>query len=101
MSVPALVYDGDCGFCTRAAEVARRLLPGDCAVTAWQRTDLAAIGVTAARAQREVFWVSRTGRVVGGARAVAGALRAVGGPWALLGVGLRVPPAVLDRPRRL
>ncbi|MGY1642383.1 thiol-disulfide oxidoreductase DCC family protein [Geodermatophilus sp. SYSU D00703] len=89
---PALVYDGDCGFCTRAAEVARRLLPRDAAVTPWQTTDLAAIGVTPARARREVLWVSRSGRVSGGARAVAEALRAAGGPWALIGVALRVPP---------
>ncbi|MGY1692119.1 thiol-disulfide oxidoreductase DCC family protein [Geodermatophilus sp. SYSU D01105] len=89
---PALVYDGDCGFCTRAAQVARRILPRDCAVTPWQRTDLTSIGVTSARAQREVLWVSRSGRVSGGARAVADALRAAGSPWTLLGVALRVPP---------
>ncbi|MGY1705756.1 thiol-disulfide oxidoreductase DCC family protein [Geodermatophilus sp. SYSU D00697] len=89
---PALVYDGDCGFCTRAAQVARRILPRDCAVTPWQLTDLASIGVTSERAQREVLWVSRSGRVSGGARAVADALRAAGGPWTLLGVALRVPP---------
>jgi predicted DCC family thiol-disulfide oxidoreductase YuxK len=90
--IPVLVYDGDCGFCTRAAAVARRLLPRDCAVTPWQATDLAALGLTPARAQREVLWVSRTGRVTGGARAVAEALRAAGGLWAVLGVALRVPP---------
>jgi hypothetical protein len=34
---PALVFDGDCGFCTRSASVARRVLPADCAVVPWQR----------------------------------------------------------------
>ncbi|MGY1591708.1 thiol-disulfide oxidoreductase DCC family protein [Geodermatophilus sp. SYSU D00708] len=92
MRRPVLVYDGDCGFCTRAAEVARRLLPPDAAVTPWQSADLASLGVTPARARREVLWVSRTGRVAGGARAVAEALRAAGGPWAVLGVVLLVPP---------
>jgi predicted DCC family thiol-disulfide oxidoreductase YuxK len=89
---PVLVYDGDCGFCTRAAAVARRLLPPGCAVTPWHATDLVSLGVTAARARREVLWVSRTGRVTGGARAVAEALRAAGGLWATLGIALRVPP---------
>jgi predicted DCC family thiol-disulfide oxidoreductase YuxK len=88
---PALVYDGDCGFCTRSAGVARRLLPGT-SIVAWQQADLAAIGVTPARAQREVLWVAESGRVSGGARAIAQALRAAGGVCALLGLLLLLPP---------
>jgi predicted DCC family thiol-disulfide oxidoreductase YuxK len=88
---PALVFDGDCGFCTRSAAVARRVLPADCAVVPWQAADLAAVGTTAARAQQEVLWVPRTGDVVGGARAVAAALRAAGSGWALLGRLLQLP----------
>src|SRR5918998_1073607 len=63
---PALVFDGDCGFCTRSAAVARRVLPADCAVVPWQGADLASVGATAERAQQEVLWVPRTGDVVGG-----------------------------------
>jgi predicted DCC family thiol-disulfide oxidoreductase YuxK len=92
---PALVFDGDCGFCTRSAAVARRLLPAGCAVVPWQGADLAAVGTTAARAQREVLWVPPTGDVVGGARAVAAALRAAGSGWALLGRLLQLPPVGL------
>ena len=92
MQRPALVFDGDCGFCTRSADVARRVLPADCAVVPWQRVDLAAVGTTAARAQQEVLWVPRTGDVVGGARAVAAALRAAGRGWALLGRLLQLAP---------
>ena len=89
---PALVYDGDCGFCTRSAALARRVLPADCAVVPWQGADLAAVGTTAERARREALWVSRTGEVVGGARAVAAALREAGSGWALLGRLLQLPP---------
>src|SRR3712207_8924785 len=64
---PALVFDGDCGFCTRSAAVARRVLPPDCAVVPWQGADLAPGGTTAARAQPGAAWVARTGHVVGGA----------------------------------
>ena len=92
MHQPGLIFDGDCAFCTRSAGFARRLLPAGCAVVAWQLTDLSAIGVTPARAQREVLWVSASGTVVGGARAVAEVLRASGGLWALLGLVLLVPP---------
>lgn len=89
---PALVFDGDCGFCTRSADVARQVLPAHCAVVPWQEVDLAAVGTTAARARQEVLWVPRTGEVVGGARAVAAALRAAGSGWALLGRLLQLPP---------
>ena len=92
---PALVYDGDCGFCTRSAALARRVLPADCAVVPWQGADLAAVGTTAERARREALWVPRTGEVVGGARAVAAALREAGSGWALLGRLLQLPPLSL------
>jgi predicted DCC family thiol-disulfide oxidoreductase YuxK len=89
---PTLVFDGDCGFCTRSAEVARRILPAGVAVTAWQFADLAALGTTAERAQREVLWMGADGRVSGGATAVSRALGAAGGVWASLGWLLAVPP---------
>ena len=89
---PVLLYDGDCGFCTRSARVARRILRGDCTVASWQETDLVALGTNAARAQQEVLWLSRSGSVSGGARAIAHALLAAGFPWALLGVLLLTPP---------
>ncbi len=92
MPQPTLVFDGDCGFCTRSAEVARRILPAGVAVTAWQFADLAALGTTAQRAQREALWIGGDGRVAGGATAVSRALRAAGGVWALLGWLLAVPP---------
>jgi predicted DCC family thiol-disulfide oxidoreductase YuxK len=72
--------------------VARRVLPADCAVVPWQGADLASVGTTAERAQQEVLWVPRTGDVVGGARAVAAALRAAGRGWALLGRLLQLAP---------
>ncbi|MCZ2827131.1 MULTISPECIES: thiol-disulfide oxidoreductase DCC family protein [unclassified Modestobacter] len=92
MTGPALVFDGDCAFCTRCADVARRLLPADVQVVPWQFVDLAEIGVSAERAQTEVLWVGRDGAVTGGAPAVARALRAAGRPWWLLGAVLAAPP---------
>jgi predicted DCC family thiol-disulfide oxidoreductase YuxK len=88
----ALVYDGDCAFCSRCATVARRLLPARVQVVPWQGYDLAAAGVTAARAQQEVLWIGPDGTVAGGAPAVAQALRAVGGPWSVAGAVLAAPP---------
>jgi predicted DCC family thiol-disulfide oxidoreductase YuxK len=89
---PALVFDGDCAFCTRSADAARRLLPVDCQVVPWQAYDLGSVGVTAERAQHEVLWVAPDGAVAGGARAVSQALRAAAGGWAVLGLVLSMPP---------
>ena len=58
---PALVFDGDCSFCSRCAGLARRILPADCSVVPWQEVDLATAGFTADRARTEVIWVDRDG----------------------------------------
>jgi predicted DCC family thiol-disulfide oxidoreductase YuxK len=88
----ALVFDGDCAFCSRCAAVARRILPPDCQVVPWQHFDLASAGITAERAQTEVLWVASDSEVSGGAVAVARALRAAGGPWTVVGILLSLPP---------
>jgi predicted DCC family thiol-disulfide oxidoreductase YuxK len=87
-----LVFDGDCAFCTRSADLARRVLPADVRVVPWQFLDLAAAGVTEERARSEVLWLGPDGAVAGGAPAVALALRAAGRPWSLAGVLLSAPP---------
>ena len=64
---PVLIYDGDCGFCTRSVNVLKRL-PVDVEVTAFQFTDLELYGTTEERATHEVLWVDPTGRIYGGAQ---------------------------------
>lgn len=53
---PVLLYDADCGFCTRSAQWALRL---GCAVevVAWQAYDLASVGVTPEQATEQVYLV--------------------------------------------
>lgn len=91
-STALLVYDGDCGFCTRSVRLAGRL-PVRVAVTPvpWQAADLAPLGITAQRAQREVVFVAPSGRVSGGAAAVAALLRHCRGPWRLAGDVVALP----------
>jgi predicted DCC family thiol-disulfide oxidoreductase YuxK len=81
---PVLVYDGDCGFCTKSARLAARL-PSRCEIVAWQHADLAALGATQERAAYELLWVTPDGRIYGGADAVAMLLRDSGGMFAVLG----------------
>ncbi|MFD6706289.1 thiol-disulfide oxidoreductase DCC family protein [Streptomyces roseolus] len=90
-SRPVLVYDGDCGFCTTAANFAERRVRPRCEIVPWQFTDLDALGVTPERAAYEVLWVTPSGAVDGGARAVAKALLSAGGVWAPLGAVLLLP----------
>lgn len=90
-SRPVLVYDGDCGFCTTAANFAERRVRPRCDIVPWQFTDLDVLGVTRERAAYEVVWVTPVGAVDGGARAVAKALLSAGGVWAPLGVVLLLP----------
>jgi predicted DCC family thiol-disulfide oxidoreductase YuxK len=93
--VPWLIFDGDCGFCTSSADWLgtrlnrprgpnARLIP-------WQFTDLAALGTTAERAQREVLWVSTDGTIRGGAAAFAAWLKFRGGPYAVAGYAMDLP----------
>ncbi|WP_019634460.1 thiol-disulfide oxidoreductase DCC family protein [Actinomadura atramentaria] len=89
---PVLLYDGDCGFCTASVRFIDRWIPTSARIVPYQRADLAALGVTAARARREVLWVDRAGRVSGAAQAVARLLTDAGGLWRVPGLVLRVPP---------
>jgi predicted DCC family thiol-disulfide oxidoreductase YuxK len=99
MARPTLVYDGDCGICTKAARlIAPRTEPGrrlrvrtDAEVVAFQFADLEALGTTAERAEHELLWVA-DGRVYGGAQAVAKLLIDAGRGWAVPGLLLRLPP---------
>jgi predicted DCC family thiol-disulfide oxidoreductase YuxK len=88
---PVLIFDADCAFCTRCVEFLKRL-PAGAKVTGYQFTDLESYGVTEARATHEVLWVGRSGRVDGGAQAIARLLIASGGFYAVAGWLLRTPP---------
>ncbi|WP_019855451.1 thiol-disulfide oxidoreductase DCC family protein [Actinopolyspora mortivallis] len=88
---PVLVYDGDCGFCTRSVRVVDRL-PVRVNAVPWQEADLARLGVTERRVRHEVVLVEPfSGRVHGGAAAVAALLRHCRGPLRLLGGLLALP----------
>ncbi|WP_344127919.1 DUF393 domain-containing protein [Saccharopolyspora halophila] len=87
---PLLIYDGDCGFCTRSVRAATRL-PVRMRVLPWQEADLAELGTNEERARAEVLWVATSGRISGGAAAVADLLKACRVPWPLLGRLMSAP----------
>ncbi len=84
MPRPLMLYDADCGFCTRAARLVPRLRV-DVDIASIQETDLAAKGVDAERAVREMPFVDADGAVRYGHRAWAGVLLSGAAPWRWLG----------------
>lgn len=91
-SRPVLVFDGDCGMCTRCAEFVEQQLPSDVEVVAFQLTDRAALGLTEEQCERALQWVAPSGQVEQGHRAVAALLIDCGLPWSVLGWITRTPP---------
>jgi predicted DCC family thiol-disulfide oxidoreductase YuxK len=93
--VPWLIFDGDCAFCTSSAHwLDRRLhrpeVP-NARLVAWQFTDLAALGTSAERTQREALWVDTDGTIYGGAAAFAEWLKFRGGAYGVVGWMINLP----------
>jgi len=82
--LPLLLFDADCGFCTRAAGMAPKLRL-QVQVAAIQSVDLAALGVSAQRALVEMPFVRANGSVVYGHAAVSAALQTGPAPLRALG----------------
>jgi predicted DCC family thiol-disulfide oxidoreductase YuxK len=91
------IYDGDCGFCGRCVAWASRR--SDVRFEPFQRTDLAAYGITEDAAAAAVHCVGADGppqaggapSVTRGAAAVAAVLRECRGGWPILGTVMRLP----------
>jgi predicted DCC family thiol-disulfide oxidoreductase YuxK len=80
-----LVYDADCGFCTRSAQWL------DPEAVPWSALDLEAVGVTQELADANAGWLVDGRVAVLGANAIAAAMRAKRGSAGLVGWFLRAP----------
>ena len=82
-----LLYDGDCGFCTRSATwIAAR---GNVQIEPWQRRPTLPVGLTEDDVNARAYWLEDDKPVAGGAEAIARALQARGGLYAPYGRLLR------------
>lgn len=86
-----LIYDGDCGICTRLAGFAGRRLRPRAEVRASQELDLAAYGVTEAQCAEALQLVTAQGRVYSAQDAVARLLLISRPPWRPAGLVLLLP----------
>ena len=91
-SSATLVYDGDCGFCTRWVAWIRPRLPDTARIASSTGTDIAALGLTAADVAAAAWWIDPDGRRRRGHAAIGTALVEVGGWWRIVGVLLLTPP---------
>jgi predicted DCC family thiol-disulfide oxidoreductase YuxK len=80
-----LIFDGDCAFCTGAAEVAGRRINRDAEVKPWQHTDLASLGRTELACRQAVQYRDGQGEWSSAGKAVAVLLRDSARPWSWLG----------------
>lgn len=94
MATSVLIYDGDCGVCTKLSRFVTtgvRSEPTDFAVSAYQDADLESLGLTAEQCDEALQWVSSTGRVSSAQDAVARVLLAGRVPFRPLGAIILIP----------
>jgi len=75
-----LLYDGDCGFCTKAAQWFQSRARTQVAVEPAHPHLSALPPPVAATVPHQVLWISPQGEIQGGSQAVIEALRATGHP---------------------
>lgn len=88
---PRLLFDGDCGFCTKSVNwLGKRHMLG-CRVTPWQAVGEHELPVSVDRLVTEVVLEQADGTVLGGADALAAAVRASPSPWRPVGALVSLP----------
>jgi predicted DCC family thiol-disulfide oxidoreductase YuxK len=87
-----VLYDGECGFCTRVVDTAVDRIGTPVDYEPYQTADLLSLGVSRSEAEHSVHWVGPDGRLASGSAACARVLVDTGGGWRLLGWALLAPP---------
>lgn len=96
----SLLYDGDCGFCTRTATwIAAR---GTVRIEPWQSRERLPEGLTEEDVTTRAYWLEDDRPVAGGAEAIALALQARGGLYGPYGrlLGTRLLRGLAERSYR-
>lgn len=85
------VFDGDCAFCTKAAEFLEQHVRTTAKVIPWQWADLDALGVTQDQAEAAVLWIE-SDYLKAGPDAIAVLLRRAQWYWKPFGWVLSLKP---------
>jgi predicted DCC family thiol-disulfide oxidoreductase YuxK len=90
-----LVFDGDCGFCTKCADAIEARIDPTAAVSVvpWQFLELNRYGLTEQDTTTAAYWVDERGRLYRGHLGIAHALQhARGSVTRAIGKVMAVPP---------
>jgi predicted DCC family thiol-disulfide oxidoreductase YuxK len=87
-----LVFDGDCGFCTRCVALVPKSARRTTKVVPYQRADLDTLGLTVAECAQAVQWVGDDGARARGHAAIGRLLQSGRGLWTIVGTLLLLPP---------
>lgn len=85
-----LIFDGDCKFCSSSARAFVLLTKNRIAIAPYQRTDLAALGLTLAECEQAVQYVNEKG-IESGHLAIAQGLIDSKTIWSIAGYVLKWP----------
>lgn len=91
ISLPVLVFDGDCAFCSSSVRVARKLVRRMPPVVPYQRAPLERLGLTTEQCRTALQYVARDHRVHTAHDAVSAVLLSAGMGWWFIGALLRLP----------
>jgi predicted DCC family thiol-disulfide oxidoreductase YuxK len=89
--MPALLFDGDCGFCSTSARLIVTWIKPKAAVIALQNADLEAYGIPRKTAEASIQFVEADGRVSAAGRAIAAMLRRAGPFWRTVAAVMALP----------
>lgn len=86
-----LIYDGDCGFCTKSARwISARSKSLE--IVRWQSIrDLSVLGLSIQDVQTRAYFVRGNEVVAAGPIAIAESLRLCSRPWTYLGTFIKLP----------
>ncbi|PDQ36128.1 MAG: hypothetical protein B5766_03060 [Candidatus Lumbricidophila eiseniae] len=91
-SLPVLIFDGDCGFCTASVNWLLTHLPHEFRAIPFQWYPYGEHGLTDEDVAAKVWFVDASGDPLGGHLAVGALLSAQPGGWKLLSYLIRIPP---------
>jgi predicted DCC family thiol-disulfide oxidoreductase YuxK len=92
-SLPVLLFDGDCAFCTSTVNWMKRHIRRLDETVPYQFADLDDLGVTAEQCEQAVQWVGADRTVLSAHLAAAQILVDAGKGWAVIGRVMRAPGA--------
>ena len=87
-----LLYDGDCGFCTKSALFAKSRLAKDLDIITWQSVDdLKKYDLSVNDVTKRAYFIDDENKAIGGSKAIFSVGKLMKNPWRLIAKFLSLP----------